>query len=109
MDSRERVILPKGVQHGTYAQTLQQDGYINMLGRPPFNYTVGAPMRKSGFLSTENLLGSSGDKTIFKPCKTVEQCFMDRQLSHVHMTAGVSDAVDSYKLILTSSRTNASI
>jgi hypothetical protein len=78
MDTRERVVLPKSVQHGTYAQTLQRDGYINMLGRPPFNYSVGSPMRKSGFMSHDTLLGSSGDKTIFKPCKTVPQCFMDR-------------------------------
>jgi hypothetical protein len=77
MRARQRVVLPKDVQHGTYAQTIKRDGYINMLGRPPFDYSTGSPMRKSGFMSADTLLGPSGDKTIFKPCKTVEQCFMD--------------------------------
>ena len=76
MDSQQRVLLPKGSEQATYAQTLQRDGYINMLGRPPFNYSAGSPMRSAGFLSTGNLLDSTG-KTIFKSCKTLRQCFTD--------------------------------
>jgi hypothetical protein len=80
MEAAQRVEMPKEVRYGTYAQTLQRSGYINMLGRPPFNYSIGSPKRKSGFLSADTLLDPEGKSTIFQPCKTVPQCFMDRLL-----------------------------
>ena len=49
--------------------------------RPPFNYSDGSPMRKSGFLSTSSLLDSTG-ATIFTQCKTVKQCFKDKFTFH---------------------------
>jgi hypothetical protein len=80
MEAAQRVEMPRKVRYGTYAQTLQRSGYINMLGRPPFNYSIGSPKRKSGFLSADTLLDPEGKSTIFQPCKTVPQCFMDRLL-----------------------------
>jgi hypothetical protein len=80
MKAAQRVEMPKEVRYRTYAQTLQRSGYINMLGRPPFNYSIGSPKRKSGFLLADTLLDPEGKSTIFQPCKTVPQCFMDRLL-----------------------------
>lgn len=62
--------------YGTYVQTLRRDGYMNMQGRPPFDYSVKSPKRKAGFLSSDSLLNTKGE-TIFRPCKTVSQCFKD--------------------------------
>lgn len=33
MDKLVRYVTPLGKEYGTYAQTLQRNGYINMLGR----------------------------------------------------------------------------
>lgn len=69
-----RAYPASGTEYGTYAQTLLRSGYVDMLGRPPFNYSDGSAMRKSGFLSAPRLLNGKG-QTIFVPCKTVKQCF----------------------------------
>jgi hypothetical protein len=42
---------------------------------------MGSSKRKSGFLLTDNLLDDKGH-TIFKPCKTVAQCFKDAFTFH---------------------------
>jgi len=76
MQTGMRIVIPLGLQHATYAQTLQRDGFMSMLGRPPFNYSTSSPMRKAGFLSASSLLDSRG-KTIFRQCKSVPQCFKD--------------------------------
>ena len=52
-----------------------------LIHRPPFNYTDGSPMRKSGFLSATSLLDTRG-ATIFTQCKSVKQCFKDRFTFH---------------------------
>jgi hypothetical protein len=62
---------------GTLAQTLRRDGYINMQGRPPFDYSASSPMRSSGFLSYSNALVSERGDSIFQSCSTVRQCFKD--------------------------------
>ena len=83
MKSGERILAEKDKEYGTYAQTLDRDGYMHMEGRPPFNYSVGTAMRKAGFLSTGALLDSSANpQTIFKQCKTVRQCFKDEFTHH---------------------------
>lgn len=64
----------ESMDFGTLAQTLTRSGYMEMLGRPPFNYSDGSPMRKSGFMSAERLLNGRGE-SIFVPCKSVKQCF----------------------------------
>ena len=81
MDTGLRMYLPKSLQHGTHAQTLERSGFVNMLGRPPFNYSDGTPFRRAGFMSTDRLLDDK-DATIFKPCKTVRQCFEDKFTHH---------------------------
>lgn len=72
----KRAILALSDRYGTYAQTIRRDGYANMQGRPPFNYSANSPMRGSGFLSHATLLTTNGE-TVFQPCNTVKQCFMD--------------------------------
>ena len=47
-----------------------------MIHGPPFNYTDGSQMRKSGFLSATSLLNARC-ATIFTQCKSVKQCFKD--------------------------------
>lgn len=81
MDTLKRIYQPKALQYGTRAQTLQRSGFINMMGRPPFDYSDGVAFRGSGFMSTDRLLDKKGE-TIFKPCKTVRQCFEDRFTHH---------------------------
>ena len=81
MDTSLRMYLPKSLQHCTHAQTLERSGFVNMLGRPPFNYSDGTPFRRAGFMSTDRLLDDK-DATIFKPCKTVRQCFEDKFTHH---------------------------
>lgn len=81
MDKLLRIRLPRGSEHGTHAQTLLRSGYMNMLGRPPFEYADGTDYRKAGFMSTQRLLDAR-DQTIFRPCKTVKQCFEDRFTHH---------------------------
>ena len=81
MDKLVRHTMPMGKEYATHAQTLLRNGYMNMLGRPPFDYSDGTAMRKSGFLSSDTLLGSNGD-TIFVPCKSVKQCFEDKFTHH---------------------------
>jgi hypothetical protein len=76
MQTGIRIPLPINMQHGTHAQTLQRDGFMRILGRPPFNYSTTSPMRKAGFLSTGSLLDAN-EKTIFMQCKSVRQCFKD--------------------------------
>lgn len=39
-----------GVKRGTYAQTISRSGYINMIGRPPFDYSVTSDYRKASIL-----------------------------------------------------------
>lgn len=51
------------------------------LPRPPFNYSDGSPMRKSGFLSEGQLLDGR-DATVFTQCKSVKQCFKDKFTFH---------------------------
>ncbi len=81
MDKMVRHAMPMGKEYATHAQTLRRSGYVNMLGRPPFDYSDGTALRKSGFLSADTLLGQSGD-TIFVPCKSVKQCFEDKFTHH---------------------------
>jgi len=76
MQTATRMIIPLSAQHGTYAQTMHRNGFVSMLGRPPFNYSTSSPMRKAGFLSTSSLLDAAGN-TIFKQCRSVPQCFKD--------------------------------
>ena len=46
------------------------------------NYTDGSPLRKAGFLSTPALLDARTGQTIFRPCKSVRQCFEDKFTHH---------------------------
>jgi hypothetical protein len=83
MRSQARTIpSSKDGEYGTYAQTLRKDGFINMLGRPPFNYTDGSPMRKAGFMSASTLTKGPNQDSIFKQCNSLEQCFKDQFTHH---------------------------
>jgi hypothetical protein len=57
---------------------MRRDWFMNMLGRPPFDIADGQAARKAGFLSSSTLLKGKLNTTIFKPCKTLEQCFEDK-------------------------------
>lgn len=72
----KRAILQIADRYGTYAQTIRRNGYVNMQGRPPFNYSYSSPLRGAGFLSRTSLMTPGGD-TVFQSCNTVRQCFMD--------------------------------
>ena len=67
---------------GTYAQTIGRDGYtIVGMGRPRLDNVAFA--RQNGFLSIQQAVyaeptGNQVDgKSIFVPCKTLDQCFVD--------------------------------
>jgi hypothetical protein len=73
---------PKDQEYGAYAQTLRRDGFISMLGRPPFNYSDGSPMRGAGFMSTSKLTKGPNHDSIFKRCSSIDQCFKDQFTHH---------------------------
>jgi hypothetical protein len=68
-----------GERKSTYAQTIDRSMYsVVGLGRPPFPYN-----RKTGFLSYSKPLfnekegATDGGETVFRQCRTIEQCFVD--------------------------------
>ena len=68
----------------TYAQTIDRNMFSSVgVGTPPFNISMSSPYRSTGFMSETTLFrpdpkGEEDGKSVFKSCKTIEQCFIDR-------------------------------
>lgn len=62
----------------TYVQTMGRNKFAAVgLGRPPFNISMGSPYRSTGFMSEAVLFRQGSQTSVFKSCKTIEQCFVD--------------------------------
>ena len=74
----EKRMFP-GTTKNTYVQTIDRLGYsIVGLGTLPFGTSPQEGYRKAGFLSTKaDVFVESSGQSIFKACKTLDQCFVD--------------------------------
>jgi hypothetical protein len=67
----------------TYAQTIDRNMFASVgVGTPPFNISMYSPYRSTGFMSETTLFrppaGEQKETSVFKSCKTIKQCFVDR-------------------------------
>lgn len=68
----------------TYAQTISRNKYsVVGVAQPPFSTSTSSPYRSTGFMSETTLFRKDpanidGGTSVFKSCKTIDQCFIDQ-------------------------------